>query len=770
MRSQPTRLVISIAVLLLWANVSKAKETQEIPLFSFEEAALSEHITAESAAVSLVSDTGITHGKQAFAIDFEADVNASGVRFAAESPWDTRELGNCRFSFDATNPGEVSVHLYCEIRSANGGTSRRSVAVPAGSSDTYYFELKGDGLTEDRGLRDDPPSLRGVGQKMIVQGLKQNVNFDRVKSIRLYLEKQLVSKSLVIDHLRIVSNPPIQTDYLEALVDEFGQSAKVDYPLKVESEAELQQAANEELAALKAAGPMPDRSKFGGWKHGPKLKATGYFRTEKVGPKWALVDPEGYLYFSTGIANARMSNTATFTGVDFSDDSVRTVDPNEVTPEDSLGIEPTSAEARKSRVITSPMRHKMFNWLPDYDNPLAKYYGYRRSAHKGPMPHGEVFSFYLANLARRYGEPESGTVLDKWLDVTLDRMQNWGFTSFGNWADARFYHMDRVPYFANGWIIGDFKTLSGGYWGAMPDPFDPEFVRRAKSTVAVIGKEVRDNPWCIGVFIDNEKSWGKPGKVKDQYIIVLDALARDAESSPTKAAFMEVLKRKYGSIEALNEAWNTEIESWSALARGVDHTDMQHGTQLIADYSMLLKTYASEYFRVVHDALEEVLPNHLYLGPRFAAWGLTPEIWESARKYCDVIAYNFYKEGLGKKFWEFLGEIDMPSLIGEFHMGATDTGFFNPGIIHAADQKDRARMWKTYMESVIDNPYFVGAHWFQYIDSPITGRAHDGENYNIGFVTVTDIPYPPLIQAAKELNGNLYQRRYGDIDTDTDVE
>jgi agarase len=54
----------------------------------------------------------------------------------------------------------------------------------------------------------------------------------------------------------------------------------------------------------------------------------------------------------------------------------------------------------------------------------------------------------------------------------------------------------------------------------------------------------------------------------------------------------------------------------------------------------------------------------------------------------------------------------------------------------------------------------VGAHWFQYIDEPISGRAFDGENANIGFVTTTDIPYPELIEAVKEVTSNMYQQRY----------
>ena len=86
---------------------------------------------------------------------------------------------------------------------------------------------------------------------------------------------------------------------------------------------------------------------------------------------------------------------------------------------------------------------------------------------------------------------------------------------------------------------------------------------------------------------------------------------------------------------------------------------------------------------------------------------------------------------------------------------------FHPGLLHTAGQEDRARMYKEYMESVIDNPYFVGAHWFQYMDSPLTGRAHDGENYNVGFVSVTDVPYAAMIKTAKELHRELYNRRFG---------
>lgn len=137
------------------------------------------------------------------------------------------------------------------------------------------------------------------------------------------------------------------------------------------------------------------------------------------------------------------------------------------------------------------------------------------------------------------------------------------------------------------------------------------------------------------------------------------------------------------------------------------------------------------------------------------------EIIKASVTYSDVLSFNIYEEGMQEHYWKFLEEVDLPVTIGEFHIGtATDSGLFNPGIVHASTQQDRADKYKAYMQSVLSKPYMVGAHWFQYVDEPITGRAFDGENANIGFVDVTDTPYPELIKAVKEITSSMYEKRY----------
>ncbi|MBK1880067.1 hypothetical protein [Pelagicoccus mobilis] len=753
---------------VLLGIVSSANASGLVELSSFEGREGEPVFRAIDADARVVSGKGVTDGKKALRVDFKADKKTSVVEFKTDEVWNCKGLGAYHMQFEATNPGDRSINLQVSLRAGSGAGWNRAVSIPAKSSGSYYFELVGEGVSEDFGMRDDPPTMNIDATKMVSMGFKRKGDFTSVKQVRFFVRNNLFDKSLILDNIRFVSSPERDPNALLGFVDAFGQNASVDFEHKVQSEEHMKELADAELRALAVSAPMKDRSIWGGWKEGPKLEGTGFFRTEKVGGKWAIVDPEGYLFFSSGIANVRMANTSTFTGVDYRDDSVRYIDPEDVTPEDSQGIVAVPREIKEDDFVSNEMRRNLFTWLPDYDDKLAKHYSYRRKTHHGPVPHGQTFSFYQANLERRYGETYPNSFIAKWRDVTLDRMLDWGFTSFGNWAAAEFYHSKRFPYFANGWIIGEYATLSSGndYWGAMPDPFDPEFARRARVTTETIAEEVLGSPWCIGVFIDNEMSWGNENSVRSRYALALDAISKAEAESPAKAAFMKTLKKKHRGIAKLNKAWGTEIASWGELAKGVPFQDSQLSDGMVEDLSVLMESYARQYFEVVSGALKDVLPNHMYLGPRLTTWGMTREVRKAAVDYVDVMGVNYYREDVGTADWGFLEEIDMPCLIGEFHMGSSDTGCPHPGIIHASDVKDRARMWTDYMKSVIDNPYLVGAHWFQYIDSPITGRAHDGENYNVGFVTQADVPYPNLVAAARKLHAELYQRKYGELKED----
>jgi len=758
-------LMATILVPMLMLSACSESETVSQNLMTGTKAVmLADFSSLEDLDLITASNAHIEIENGALTIDLKSENNYySGVTIRQAEPWDWGQYKSFGIAMDIGNPGTESVQLNMDIKDASGKGFTRSAVIPIGEASPYYAELRGADIDIDSGIRDNPVAWDFDGTKFTWMWGTEQLDTSAITEMSLSIISLSSDRTITLDNIRLIVDPKTNPDYLVGLVDKYGQNAKVDFPGKVETDEQLADLTNKELQSLKAGG-LKDRSKFGGWLNGPRLEATGYFRSEKIDGKWAMVDPEGYLFFSNALANIRLSNTTTVTGRDYPKDMLTQRSPDDLTPEDSLGLNPAPPVARSQRFLAAEVRRNMFNWLPEDDDPLGNHYGYRRSVHTGPLEHGETYSFYSANLERKYGETSTDSFLNDWRDETLDRMTNWGFTSFGNWVDPMFYDNTQVPYFANGWIIGDYKTVSSGddFWSPLPDPFDPKFSYRADKTAQAVAAEVQASPWCIGVFIDNEKSWGRMGTPQSQYGIVINTMARADTDSPTKAVFTKLLKDKYGSIEKLNAAWGKNAASWSDIENGIMLSDHTKAKQI--DYAILLEAYASEYFRVVSDAVEKYMPNHQYMGVRFASWGMTPEVVQAAGKYVDVMSVNEYREVPQFEHWDFLEKLDKPTVIGEFHMGATsDTGLFHAGLVKAADQADRARMYKNYVNKVVDNPYFVGAHWFQYIDSPLTGRAYDGENYNVGFVRVTDTPYPEMVKAAKDLNMNLYERRFGDL-------
>lgn len=776
-------ILLFIQLGLVSTFVTVAQDVQEhktlATLYTFDDGNLPADFKLNNATDSFVQGTD---GSKALRIELKSQqFQFSGLDIEPKKAFDWSQYKDFSLAFDVANQGEVSTHLYLTMNDASGGYYTRSVSIPVGPARTFYAKMNGHdlelgapvegaefGSNFASGLRSNPATWGGFGDTIYVNMWgNKNLNLKAVKKISLSVQNALRDKEFTIDNVRLIANPAMDEKFLTGLVDRYGQNAKVEFPGKVHSDEEMLAVRDQELKELKNGELMPDRTKFSGWKGGPKLEATGYFRTEKVNGKWSLVTPDGYLYFSTGLDIIRLANSTTMTGYDFDQKFIKQREPDDLTPEDSIGLNTAPPEAWSSRHLVSKTRAGMFEWLPKYDEPLGKHFGYRRMAHSGALPRGEVYSHYSANLERRYGE--MGEHEEVWRKVTVDRMLNWGFTSFGNWVDPAYYQNNRIPYFANGWIIGHFKTVSGGgnFWRPMPDVFDPLFAERADATAKQVALEVQNSPWCVGVFMDNEKSWGRSESDKQRLGIVINTLTRDGKDVPLKAEFTRLMKEKYGDITKLNEAWDKEIASWEVFDKGFDSKLTNAANK--SDYSDMLAAYGAKYFEIVHDAVEKHLPNHMYLGCRFAHWGMPIEVVKASTEYVDVVSYNAYTEGLPHYTWGFLKDLDMPSIIGEFHFGATaDTGLFHPGLLHCSDQADRARAYQEYVHSVIDNPYFVGCHWFQYMDSPITGRALDGENYNVGFVRVTDVPYESMVNAAKELHSNLYKRRFGESKTKSD--
>ena len=750
---------------------SPQKITNEIIIENFENSKISKSIKIYNGSIELTKQNTSTKKGKALRVETNTgNNNFSNLIIQPDKPWDWSSYQDFHLAFDIANTGTESVEINLNIQDKNGNSYSRALVAATGKQNTWYAKMDGHDQYDpinarknefnfSSGFRSNPPTWESQDKQVFSLWGKKRLDLSGIHSIQFSVSGATSDRVFIIDNIRLRPNPKMNPHFLTGLLDQYGQNMRLNYPGKIHSDKDFIKVRNAELASL-SKNTRPNRSRFSGWKSGPKLEATGYFRTQKVDGKWWLIDPDGYLYLSTGIDILRLSNSSTLTGYDFDQKYIPKRDGKLLVSEDDQPLNRIADNALPSRYLASDVRKQIFTWLPEYNEPLGKHYGYRRETQSGPLKHGETFSFYSANLERKYGDDAENSYLDIWREITVDRMLNWGFTSLGNWAQEEYYRNQKIPFVAFADIIGEFGTLSSGFdfWHGVPDPWDPRFEERAKAAVRGVAKQINGSPWAMGIFLDNEQSFGRPESNETHYGIVIHTLTQDAQITQAKAAFTNMMKQQYIAIEKLNAAWGKNIPSWTAFEKGIDaslQTDIQ-----LADYSKMLAAYGDQYFGTARRALKSILPNHLYLGSRLPTWGMPIEIVEAAGRHMDVITFNVYEEGLTANKWDFLKEIDAPALIGEFSFGSDDAGHVHPGIVIAANQKDRAYKFKNYMYTVIDHPNFVGAHMFQYMDSPISGRAYDGENYNNGIVSVTDTPYEPLVKAAKEIGAELYQRRY----------
>ncbi len=621
--------------------------------------------------------------------------------FFKAGEYDLAEYGPLQVTVSNTSARVLTVSLSVKNRNQKGHSPGGSVAVKPNETGVITVNLRNTPWVLDK-----PLELVGMrGYPAAIGGGTFNVR--KTAELHVFTAKPEAPASFTVIKIEAFKKPLtlLKTETFLPFVDRFGQFAHDEWPGKIHSEDELRQARGKEAAWLAATPAPADRNTWGGWTRGPQLKATGHFRTEKVDGKWWLVDPDGRLFFSHGV------------------DCVR--------PGADTGVQ---------------YRETYFAWLPEKASPFATFYGTGHWA-----PHGfykdkssfKTFDFARANLLRKYAEGWEAT----FAELAHQRIRAWGLNTVANWSDSKVYLLRRTPYTVCLGTGGPRIEGSEGWWGKFPDPFSQEFgdgIRKRALEQRQAG--TANDPWCLGYFVDNELSWGK-----DDRDLARAALLSPA-TQPAKLAFKTWLEKKYATPEALNVAWATAFAGWDAF---LANTNKPNEKLCGADLEAFHTELAEQYFRTIRDAVRAAAPDTLYLGCRIA-WG-APSVYRASAKYCDVVSVNTYQKRVTKELPE--GSADKPMINGEFHFGALDRGLFHTGLVATPSQAERAACYTEFLNSCLTHPRYVGTHWFQWRDQALTGRG-DGENYQIGFLTITDQPYPELVEAARKIGASLYETRF----------
>ena len=360
-------------------------------------------------------------------------------------------------------------------------------------------------------------------------------------------------------------------------VDRFGQFVHADWPEKVRDPSELAADLRAERAALRPPPASWDR--FGGWRDGPALEATGAFRVERLDGRWRLVDPDGRLFFSYGLDTLRHYTDA-------------------------------------------PNGHRHPAW---YETE--------------PPPNGRM-AFTHWNLQRKFGKID---YLADYYDFILRRLDDWGFNTIGRWSARRLPLLERRPYL----LLLDSPARAPRIPGTRHyDPYHPDFARRFAEGVAAQTRDpdvarAADDPFCIGLSIDNEPPFGG---------MIGAMLAQDASGCPAKNAFLAAVRARHPDLGALNAAWGTAFPTWPAVAALAAPVP---GPGFAADASAFLLDWLRRTFSAARAAVKALAPRRLYFACAFGGADAPPVAWDAAAEHADALLADVHLRGV--ESWRPLG-------------------------------------------------------------------------------------------------------------------
>ncbi|MBM3212719.1 hypothetical protein FJZ33_10900, partial [Candidatus Poribacteria bacterium] len=219
--------------------------------------------------------------------------------------------------------------------------------------------------------------------------------------------------------------------------------------------------------------------KYGGWT-GLSSKATGFFYTEKINGIWWLIDPDGNAFISKGV------NHISFTG----------------------------------------------------DNSPAL----------GYSPYGRA-------TEEKYGN------IQNWAEASIKRLKGWNFNTVGAWSSNETFDKG-MPYT----VIMGMGAAARASWleGTFTDVFSPEFRDIAEDRAKRVCEPIADDPFLVGYFLDNELRWGPDWRSNKT---LFDDFLSMPENAHGKKALVNMLKEMYGDIGKLNSLWNISLHSFDDLLR-----------------------------------------------------------------------------------------------------------------------------------------------------------------------------------------------------------
>jgi hypothetical protein len=320
----------------------------------------------------------------------------------------------------------------------------------------------------------------------------------------------------------------------------------------------------------------------------------------------------------------------------------------------------------------------------------------------------------------------------------------------GELVDTELARRANMPYVTQ---LPKFPTTATKLFRDFPDVFDPAYEESARECATAL-EAYKGDEYLIGYFMVNEPHWAF-----GEFNLAAEMLEQKP-GTHTRRHLAQWLREKYGEdVAAWSAAWNHSFCDFSQIETEMFHRLGESAEGAHNDLWEYSKLMVRRCIETACLAAREVDPHHLNLGVRYA-W-VSSELCYEGGECFDVFSINNYNmEPPLSSIAKIAQHTGRPTIIGEYHFGATDRGLPSSGLRRVTSQAERAIAYQYYVEACAADPNTLGAHYFILNDQALLGR-FDGENYQIGLVDCCHTPYTEFVRGVQQAHERIYDLRGG---------
>ena len=281
-RPATARLMAVAGVCLLAGLASSARVNAQSVLFAFTRGKPNDAVEMRAVEVSPAQgDSGM-----ALRVKGEEDSQWAGIVLKApHGRWNLSEHDG--LLLDVRNVGDTELTLECRVENADADPplhcNKGQVTLAPGARGTLDVSFKRSAFSLASlpmfGMRSFPPP--DAGENTIDPGA--------IARVAILVPKPKGKFSFEIGDVRLsemsasVTRPSEDLRSLFPFIDTYGQYIHADWPNKIHSTEDLTAKRLAETTDLESEPRARSWDKFGGWKRGPLLLGTGFFRTASDG-------------------------------------------------------------------------------------------------------------------------------------------------------------------------------------------------------------------------------------------------------------------------------------------------------------------------------------------------------------------------------------------------------------------------------------------------------------------------------------------------------